>query len=85
MTTIRNATKKPLNVPLPQGKRLFLTPGKTGDVAPKHLEHPPIAALVEAGDIEVVGGGGGKSGGGSSKSTSSQRMREGGVRRFGDG
>ena len=28
LPTIKNTTKKPLNVPLPGGKRLFLGPGK---------------------------------------------------------
>ena len=54
---ITNKTQKPLNVPLPGGKRLFLGPGKTGQVAPKALEHPPLAKLIEAGDIVTAEGG----------------------------
>jgi hypothetical protein len=50
---ITNKTRKPLNVPLPGGKRLFLGPGKTGQVSPKALEHPALAKLLEAGDIET--------------------------------
>ena len=52
---ITNKTRKPLRLPLPGGKRLFLGPGKTGQVSPKALEHPPLVKLLEAGDrIEVV-------------------------------
>lgn len=57
MPTIHNQTRKPLSVPLPGGKRLHLGPGKDGQVAPKALEHPPLQALVEAGEIEITGGG----------------------------
>ena len=54
---ITNKTRKPLSLPLPGGKRLFLGPGKTGQVSPKALEHPPLAKLLEAGDIETASGG----------------------------
>jgi hypothetical protein len=54
---IKNKTRKPLNVPLPGGKRLFLGPGKTGQVSPKDLEHPALAKLLEAGDLETADGG----------------------------
>jgi hypothetical protein len=51
---IINKTHKPLNVPLPGGKRLFLGPGKTGQVSPKALEHPPLAKLIESGELETA-------------------------------
>ncbi len=51
---IINKTKKPLSLPLPGNKKLFLGPGKTGQVTPKALEHPPIAKLLESGDIETA-------------------------------
>ena len=51
---ITNKTRKPLSLPLPGGKRLFLAPGKTGQVSPKALEHPLLAKLLEAGDIETA-------------------------------
>ena len=54
---ITNKTRKPLSLPLPGGKRLFLGPGKTGQVSPKALEHPPLAKLLEAGDVETAAGG----------------------------
>ena len=49
---ITNKTNRPLNVPLPSGKKLFLGPGKTGQVNAKALEHPALAKLIEAGDVE---------------------------------
>jgi hypothetical protein len=54
---ITNKTKKPLSVPLPGGKKLFLGPGKTGQVTAKALQHPPLAALIEAGDVATAEGG----------------------------
>ena len=66
---ITNKTQKPLSVPLPGGKKLFLGPGQTGQVTQKALEHPALAKLLEAGDITSAEGGshrrkegGGKSG-----------------------
>jgi hypothetical protein len=64
---ITNKTPKPLSVPLPGGKKLFLGPGKTGQVSPKALEHPPLAKLIEAGDIETAEGGSSRSGGAGGK------------------
>ncbi len=54
MKTIKNKTRKPLSVPLPGDKRLFLGPGKTGQIATKAADHPPIIALVEAGEVEII-------------------------------
>ena len=53
---ITNKTQKPLSVPLPGGRKLFLGPGQKGQVAPKALDHPPLAKLIEAGDIETAEG-----------------------------
>ncbi len=75
MPTIKNIAKKPLSVPLPGGKRLFLGPGKEGRIGPRADEHPPVVALVEAGDLEIVpdaGKSGGKGGGGGGKGPSGQ-------------
>ncbi len=52
--TIRNVTTRPLKVPLPRGKVLFLSPQKTGGIADRAVDHPPLARLVEAGELEVV-------------------------------
>ena len=88
MKTIRNKTQKPLAVPLPRGKRLFLGPGKTGQIAPHADEHPPLKKLVEAGEIEIVAEGHGPDaagGGGKVASTSAPGHGTGGViRRSGD-
>ncbi len=54
---ITNKTTKPIKVPLPGGKTLFLAPGKKGQVTPKALEYPALAKLIEAGEIESLGGG----------------------------
>jgi hypothetical protein len=54
---ITNKTLKPLSLPLPGGKKLFLGPGKTGQISPKALEHPALAKLLEAGDLEASTGG----------------------------
>ena len=55
---ITNKTKKPLSVPLPGGKKLFLQPGKTGQVTAKALQFGPLVKLIEAGDLESADGGG---------------------------
>lgn len=54
MTTIKNITKKPISVPLPLKKRLFLGPGKSSQINPKAVDHAPLAALIEAGDLEIT-------------------------------
>ncbi len=66
---ITNKTKKSVTISLPKGKKLFLGPGKVGQITEKALKHPPVVKLLEAGDIEVVeeiekltGGGSGASG-----------------------
>lgn len=54
---ITNRTHKPLSVPLPGGKKLFLGPAKTGQVSARALEFKPLVKLIEAGDIEATGDG----------------------------
>ena len=53
MKTVSNKTQKPLSVPLPRGKTLHLGAGKTGQIAAKDADHPPLKKLVDAGQIEV--------------------------------
>ncbi len=86
---IKNTTAKPIRVPLAGGKRLFLGPGGKGQIAPKAAEHPPVKALIDAGDLEIQGvnpiqhsarSGNPGSGGNSSSSGASG----GGVRHTGD-
>ena len=67
---IKNTSKRPLKVPLPGGKRLFLKPGGTGQILPKAADHPPVKKLIDEGELEVLDLGkaknkGGGSGGGS--------------------
>lgn len=84
---ILNTTKRPLRVPLPGGKRLFLQPGRPAQISPKARDHAPLAKLIEAGDIEVVSGGQKSIDGGGSQAgvNSSQRNPPGGgVRHTGD-
>ena len=58
-----NKTQAPLAVPLARGKKLRLGPGRTGQISPKALDHPPLKKMIEEGLVEVVGGGRGRSGG----------------------
>ena len=84
---ITNKTRKALSVPLPGGKKLFLGPGKTGQVTAKALEHPPLVALLEAGDLETAIGAGPKrtEGGGQAKSGSgAHHGGTGAMRQSGD-
>jgi hypothetical protein len=83
---ITNKTRKPLSVPLPGGKKLFLGPGKSGQVTPKALEFPALKALIDSGDLEVFGGD--RSAKGSSVKSSIKppggRSGSGGIRHTGD-
>lgn len=86
---ILNKTKRPLSVPLPGGKKLHLGPGRTGQIRPDALEHPPLKELVDSGDVEVVGGGRGGKGGGDGRrkrgSIGQGHKPPGGIRHHGDG
>ncbi len=76
---IINKTRKPLSIPLPGGKKLFLGPGKTGQVSAKALQHPPLAKLIEAGDIESGGTTAARKGGGVDKAGNATGLRHGGT------
>ena len=88
LVEIKNTSKRPLKVPLPGGKTLFLGPGAKGNVSDKASDHPPLEELVESGTIEVLGSGRSKSGGESHVKTevaSSSSSKGGpGMRRSGD-
>ena len=75
---ITNKTRKPLRLPLPGGKRLFLGPGKTGQVSPKALEHPLLVKLLEAGDLETTAEGPKRKQGGSGNTGAAPGLRHGG-------
>jgi hypothetical protein len=76
---ITNKTRKPLSLPLPGGKRLFLGPGKTGQVSPRALEHPLLVKLLEAGDIETAAGGPKRKEGGDGNAGASPGTRHSGT------
>lgn len=85
---ITNKTKQPIRVPLPDGKKLFLGPGNTGQITDKAAEHPPLVELVEAGDLETddasrgrrAGSSGGSAAGGSQGSAPQSNIRRTGDR-----
>ena len=84
---ITNKTKKPLSVPLPAGKKLFLSPGKSGQITRKAAERPAVLKLVEAGDVKIAEEGSKRQGGTSSGSGVSSASRHGGsgaMRQSGD-
>ena len=84
---ITNKTKQPLSVPLPAGKKLFLSPGKSGQITPKAAARPAVVKLVEAGDVEISDEGAKRQGGGSSGSGVSGVSGHGGsgaMRQSGD-
>ncbi len=66
---ITNKTKKPLMVPLPGAKKLFLQAGRTGQVTPKALEFAPLVKLIEEGSIETSEAGSGPKSRGSTTSS----------------
>ena len=86
MTTISNNTRGPLRVPLPGGKKLHLGFGKTAEVSPKALEHPPLKKLIDAGEVEVVSGSRkrGDAAGGRSSGAPRSHRGGGGIRHTGD-
>lgn len=82
---ITNKTKKPLRVPLPAGKRLFLPPGKSGQITRKDAERPALVKLVEAGEVAISEEGAKLQGGTNSGiSNSSGHSGTGGMRQSGD-
>ncbi len=84
---ISNKTKRSISVPLPGGKKLFLGPGKTGKITVKAAEHPPLVALLDAGDLTLDESSGLRSGGSSDSSMGRGRhdgAPTGNIRRTGD-
>jgi hypothetical protein len=85
---ISNKTKRPIKVPLPGGKTLFLGPSGKGKIVPKAAEHPPLKALIDSGDLEIVFGGHSKSkgsgGGNASPGGSQNDGGSGSLRHTGD-
>ena len=84
---ISNKTKKPLSVPLPAGKKLFRSPGKSGQITAKAAASPAVVALVEAGEVEISEEGAKRQSGAGSGSSVSSAPRHGGsgaMRQSGD-
>ncbi len=52
--TVINRTRKPVKIPLPGGKTLFLGPSRRGQVQDEAIERPAFKKLIETGDIEVL-------------------------------
>jgi hypothetical protein len=57
MKTVVNKTRKPIKIPLPQGKALHLGPGKTGQVRDDAVERTALKKLIDAGEVQIVEGG----------------------------
>lgn len=74
---ITNKTKKPLSVPLLDGKKLFLSPGKSGQITPKAASSPGVVKLLEAGDVALSEVGAKPHGGGNTGLSSSSVPRQG--------
>ena len=87
MRELRNKTSRPLRIPLPGGKSLFVGPAKVAQIADNAVEHASVKKLVEDGSIEILESTTGHSGDTSSakshahtKSTSKTFLRGGGDR-----
>ena len=76
---ITNKTRRPISVPLPEGKKLFLGPGKSGQIHANAANHPPLRELLEAGDLEVDGTDRKKSAGSDGGSSSVSGSQHSGV------
>ncbi len=57
MREISNKTNRPLNIPLPGGKKLFLGPGKDAQISDAAARSKALLALVEEGSVEMMGEG----------------------------
>jgi len=79
---ITNKTKKPLSISLGSGKKLFLGPGKSGQITRSVAERPAVVKLVDAGEAEIIDKGSKQQSGGSSNTNVS---RSGGSRHSGSG
>jgi hypothetical protein len=57
MREIRNKTNRPIRIPLPGGKTLFLGPGKDAQISDKAALNKSLLSLAEEGSIEIMGEG----------------------------
>jgi hypothetical protein len=85
---ITNKTMRPLSISLPNGKKLRLGPGKTGQITAKAASSPSVKRLVEAGKIAIgpagCSGAGRSSGEGPGVGASRKRSPGTGMRQSGD-
>ena len=85
---VTNKTMRPLRLPLPGDKTLFLAPGGTAQIAPKAKQHPPLMEFVESGQVELDDGAHSSGTTGSPKGgdlrSSGRHDAGGGIRRTGD-
>ena len=79
MKSVSNKSRKPLRIPLPGGKALFLGPGKTGQIADRAADLPAVKRLLDAGEIEIHGEGTGPAGGGPQSGSSAHAATHGHV------
>ncbi len=56
MKSIVNKTRKPIKIPLPGGKTLYLGLAGSGQIPDEAVERPAFKKLVETGKIEVLDG-----------------------------
>ena len=57
MKEIVNKTQRPIRVPLPGGKFLFLGPTKSGQVSDQAVQAPSFKKLLTEGTIELLDSG----------------------------
>ena len=55
MKTLINKSRKPIRIPLPGGKIMFLGPGKSGQISDRHAALPAVQTLIDAGSVAVAG------------------------------
>jgi len=55
MKTLVSKSRRPIRIPLPGGKVMFLGPGKSGQITDRHAALPAVRALIDAGEIAVAG------------------------------
>jgi hypothetical protein len=54
MKTLINKSHKPIRIPLPGGRTLFLGPGKSGQIADRHAALPAVARLIDEGTVVLA-------------------------------
>jgi hypothetical protein len=55
MKTLINKSRKPIRIPLPGGKIMFLGPGKSGQISDRHADLPAVRKMIDDGSVAVAG------------------------------